>query len=143
MHNKKRRLTITYLVKNQDGAVVASNEKDGELISYTEGAEEIVRGLEVFLMDKEKGFCGTVTVAAEDAFGIHDPETVIVAQPHHFDDSDVKVGDEVMGSDEYEGIVFRVVKMDSEGVTLDANHPLAGMDLTYEVEVIQVQEVLV
>ena len=109
-------------------------------IALTIGAGELFPQLEEALIGMAPGERKTITIAAEDAFGEYDEERVFtVPRTELPDDLDPEVGEELVLADENdEEIGVTVVEADAESVTFDANHPLAGEDLTYEVELLEI-----
>lgn len=82
----------------------------------------------------------TVVIPAEDAFGEYDQERVFSVERNMFpDDVDPEVGQqfEIVGEDD-EGMLVTVVEIDKENVSLDSNHPLAGEELTYDFELVEI-----
>ena len=124
-------------------------EKTEEAESYLHGAEEIVPGLERALEGKEAGETVRVTLEPADAFGEYDPEGLVgVPRDELPPDAELVKGDvigvalqpedgeEVDGETELE---MMVVEVRDDEVVLDANHPLAGAVITFQVEVVSVR----
>ena len=109
-------------------------------VDLTIGAGELFPQLEEALIGMAPGETKKITIAAEDAFGEYDEERVFtVPRADLPDDLDPAVGDElVLSGDDDEELGVVVVEATAEGVTFDANHPLAGEDLTYEVELLAI-----
>lgn len=102
------------------------------------GAGEFFPGVESALVGMSVGDKKTVTLDADDAFGEYDDEQVMSLPRSEFpDDLDPKVGDTLeLTDDDGEGLVVTVTDVADGEVILDANHPLAGEELTFEVELI-------
>ncbi|HEY6006888.1 MAG TPA: peptidylprolyl isomerase [Geobacteraceae bacterium] len=109
-------------------------------VDLTIGAGELFPQLEEALIGMAAGETKKITIAAEDAFGEYDEERVFtVPRADLPDDLDPAVGDElVLSGDDDEEIGVVVVEATPESITFDANHPLAGEDLTYEVELLAI-----
>jgi len=104
------------------------------------GAEAFFPQVEEALVGMSTGDKKTITVKSADAFGEYDVEQVSAVPRDQFpDDITPAVGDnfELM-SDDGEGMVVTVIEVSDAEVTLDANHPLAGEDLTFEVELVEI-----
>lgn len=109
-------------------------------VDLTIGAGELFPQLEEALIGMAAGETKKITIAAEDAFGEYDEERVFtVPRADLPDDLDPAVGDElVLSGDDDEELGVVVVEATPESITFDANHPLAGEDLTYEVELLAI-----
>ena len=81
-----------------------------------------------------------ITIKTADAFGEYDAEQVSVVSRDQFpDDIDPQVGDSFeLVNDDGEDMVVTVIEVNDKEITLDANHPLAGEDLTFELELIEI-----
>lgn len=132
------RLAYTLTV---DGEKVDSSEERGPL-EYTQGAGEIIPGLERQLAGLRSGDRRTVTVEPEEAYGRVDPEAFVAVPRERFaPDVELKAGETVFSRNE-EGQVFgaRIHEVGDEEVTLDLNHPLAGKTLRFDVEILEVND---
>lgn len=136
------RVVLDYALRDESGAVLdASESEGGEPIVYVHGYGMIVPGLEAGLEGLRAGDGKTIVVAPEAGFGEHDPELVLeldrtdVPRP-----KDVAEGDEFIAeSPEGDEVIMRVIEVVDDAVVVDANHPLAGMTLHYEVKVREVR----
>ena len=89
----------------------------------------------------EPGDSSRVELAAEDAYGTHDPDAVIRASRDQFpEDLVVEPGLEVAARGPDSVVTFRVLEVDEGGAVLDGNHPLAGRTLHFDVQVVGVRE---
>lgn len=132
-------VSIHYTGTLADGSTFDSSE-GREPLSFTMGEGQIIPGLEAALSGMTVGESKTVTIAAEDAYGPHNPQAMQEVPresvPEHIP-LDPGTQLQVQTPD---GQALPVVVSDvtEETVTLDANHPLAGQDLTFAVEVVAV-----
>lgn len=118
-----------------DGKVADTSAGRGPL-EYTHGAGQIIPGLEEELLGMNVGDKKTVQVKAEKAYGPVLEEAIRRVPKEAIGSADqLKVGDMVGASNE--GHTFRAVvkEITDKEVVLDFNHPLAGKDLTFEVEI--------
>lgn len=128
-----------YTGKLEDGTVFDTS-LGGEPLEFTIGEGEIIPGFEEAVIGMQPGESKTVTVPSERAFGPHRDELVVEVgrdqfPPHLYPE----VGQEYqMRQPDGHMIPVRVVEVSEETVTLDANHPLAGKDLTFEVQLLEV-----
>lgn len=109
-------------------------------MELTIGAGEFFPQIEEALVGMAAGDKKTVVIPAEDAFGEYDEEKVFTVPRGDLpDDLKPAVGDElVLSDDNDESIGVTVVEVSNESITFDANHPLAGEDLTFEVELVEI-----
>jgi FKBP-type peptidyl-prolyl cis-trans isomerase SlyD len=130
-------VSIDYTLTNDDGEVLDQSES-GEPLSYIHGSGQIIPGLESALVGKKAGDAFTIRVLAAEAYGEHDPELVVSAEKNQFGGGEPEVGMRVQADDEGEE-VLTVTAVDGDVVTLDGNHPLAGVPLTFEIKVVSVR----
>lgn len=132
-----RAITFHYTLRDANGRVLDTSRGGGEPLNFVEGAQEIVPGLEKALVAMAVGERRDVVVPPEEAYGLREEELVqSVPRSRLPIDGDVRVGDQFMtGPDRYAPVVT-VVAVDGETVTLDANHPLAGATLHFDVELV-------
>lgn len=133
-------VTLSYTLYDEDGDVIDSTDED-EPLSYMHGYGQIVPGLERGLEGRSKGDARTVEVSAADGYGEYDPEAVFEIDRSEFPRPDeVAVGDEfVAESEDGEGIPLTVLEVKGDSCVVDANHPLAGEKLRFEVTVLDVR----
>lgn len=133
-------VTFHYKLRDPRGEVIDSS-LGGDPISFLEGAGQIVEGLEQGLRGIAAGVKATIGVPAAKAYGERDEAQVQrVLKALLPIEGDIKPGDQFRaGNDAYAPIVT-VVGVEGDELLLDANHPLAGVDLEFDVEVIEVRE---
>ncbi len=127
-------LTFHYTLTNKAGEVLDSSQGK-EPLTVVKGAGQIIPGLETELVKMAAGEKRRVEVPAASAYGPVQEDRFIKVKKDQLPSDEVKVGDQLsagMGS----GIVFVVKSIEGDEVTLDGNHPLAGQDLTFDVEVL-------
>jgi FKBP-type peptidyl-prolyl cis-trans isomerase SlyD len=129
-------VTVEYVLKDDDGDILdSSSAEDGEPIEYVHGYGMLVPGLEAALVGLKTGDKKQITVSAEEGYGDRDEELMLEIERSEFPDG-VQPGDEfVATSPDGDEVVLNVVEVNDDGVLVDANHPLAGMTLHYEIEV--------
>ena len=129
---------FNYTLKDDSGTVIDSS-KDGPL-EYRHGRGKLVRGLEKELDGKSVGWKGSVRVSKADGYGEYEPRMVFGVPPTKFGKKAPAIGD-LVGVPNPQGGQFqaRVIRKSGDEVTLDANHPLAGMELTWDVEIVSVR----
>jgi peptidylprolyl isomerase len=104
------------------------------------GAEEFFPQIEEALVGMSPGDKKTLTILAADAFGAYDVEMISTVPRSQFPaEITPMIGDDLeLVNDDDESMIVTVIELDDVEVTLDANHPLAGEDLTFEVELVEV-----
>lgn len=131
-------VTMHYTVATTDGTQIDSS-RDGEPMVHLQGSQYLIQGLEDALNDKVKGDIFVTEVKPEDAYGERHEQLVQNVPKAMFGDNEVKVGMTFRAStDEGEQTVMIVDETEDE-VVVDGNHPLAGMDLTFDVEILDVR----
>jgi FKBP-type peptidyl-prolyl cis-trans isomerase SlyD len=134
-------VTMHYKLTDNEGNVLDSSE-GSEPLTYLHGAGNIIPGLEKALVGRVEGDTQQVTVEPAEAYGEVMPElmqTVDKAAFQGVDSVEVGMSFEAQTSD---GSVQHIVvtKVDGNQVTVDANHPLAGVVLNFDVEIVSVRE---
>ena len=133
-------VSVHYRLTGDDGALLDSSEGQEPLI-YLHGYEGLLPGLERGLEGLEAGQKSRVDLLAAEAYGPHDPEAVIHASRDQFpEDLELKPGLEVAARSDEGTITFRVLEVNDSGAVLDGNHPLAGRNLHFEVDVLEVRD---
>ena len=128
-------VTFHYTLRDTRGRLLDTSQ-GGQPISYLEGTGQIIDGLEADLLTAVAGEKRTVTVAAAKAYGEHDARLVQKISRQVIPAEEIKVGDTFQtGPDRHDPIVT-IMAIEGDEVTLDANHPLAGEDLVFDVEVV-------
>lgn len=131
-------VTIDYKLTDPSGQVLDSSE-DSEPLTYLHGSGVIVPGLEKALAGKQPGDAVSVTVGPEEAYGARDEDLVQSMPRNKFPEGDVEIGMQFRAEEDDDAITFTVVGLDDTTVTIDANHPLAGLTLAFDVKVVEVR----
>lgn len=126
-------------LKNKLGRVIGQSfARDVHTHVPSESAP--LRGLAEGLQDLKGGEKRRIVVSADRAYGFYDPAKVRVVSRESFDGQPMRVGENVMV--EGDPARYRVTHLKGDEITLDANHPLAGQDLIFEIETLQVRDAL-
>ncbi len=136
--NQGSQVKINYKGTLQDGTVF-DQSKEGEPLEFTIGEGKIIPGLEKAVAEMEVGENKTVEVPSDEAYGPHREELVgKIPRDRLPDEINPEVGQMLrVGQQEGETMVVQVVEVTDDEVALDGNHPLAGHDLTFEVELLE------
>lgn len=135
----KNVVTFHYTLRDPAGRVLDTSA-GGDPIVYLEGAGQIIDGLDEQLRNVPVGTKTCVQVPAARAYGERDSNQVRQVRRAQLPvDGELKIGDQFQaGADRFAPVVT-VVAIAEDHVTLDANHPLAGVDLTFDVEIVAVR----
>ena len=136
-------VTVDYELRDEDGDMLeASADEGGEPIRYVHGYGMLVPGLEAALAGLREGDEREVVVPADAGYGEYDEGLLLeVGRDELPDPAGVKLGDEFIAeSPDGDEIAMSVVEIGEKQVVVDANHPLAGMTLRYQVKVLDVRE---
>jgi FKBP-type peptidyl-prolyl cis-trans isomerase SlyD len=105
-----------------------------------EGSGQIIPGLERQIVSLKQGDKKKIEVPAIEAYGVRDKTKIIRVPLEQLPSKTVKVGDRFSGGQDAHAPVFVVTEVSATEATLDCNHPLAGVDLTFDVEVTSARE---
>lgn len=124
---------VHYTGRLDDGTVFDSSE-GREPLEFVAGSEALIGGMAKSVVGMRPGEKRTIRLEPEEAYGAYRPE--LAAQvPRAQLPEDVEVGDELTARTGDNEFRVRVTEMGEEQATVDANHPLAGQALTFELEV--------
>jgi FKBP-type peptidyl-prolyl cis-trans isomerase SlyD len=133
---------IHYTLRDAEGQILDSSEGRDPL-AYIQGIGNLIPGLERELEGKTTGDKVKAVIAPADAYGEYDEQMVHLVPLSGFqsgDGEELQVGMQVQ-IDTGEGhAVAMVTNIDGDDVTLDLNHPLAGAELHFDVEIVSVRE---
>jgi len=136
------RITFHYTLRDPLGRIIDTSV-GGDPVSFVPGQGQIIDGLDEALRGLAPGAKPKVRVPAARAYGERDPAQIqTVARAALPVDGALRVGDTFRAGDDAQAPVVTVVGVDGESVRLDANHPLAGVDLTFDVEIVSVCEAI-
>jgi FKBP-type peptidyl-prolyl cis-trans isomerase SlyD len=133
-------VAFDYTLTDDDGQVLDSSE-GREPLSYLHGAGGIIPGLERELDGKQVGDQLQVAVAPEDGYGRRNEALQQEVPRDQFDGiEDLAPGMQFRVDSSVGPMVITVVEIAEDAVTVDGNHPLAGVNLNFAVSVREVRE---
>lgn len=133
-------VTINYTLTETGGEILEKTEK-GEPVTYLQGLEMMLPALEEALEGKVPGDKVKVDLKKDDAFGERTDELVIKIPVEDFEDPDkLSEGDEIIVGNGEEEALMVIIDIAEKEITLDGNHPYAGKDVSFEIEVIEVHK---
>ena len=136
---KGDKVKIHYTGRLQDGSVFdSSNGRDP--LQFNIGSGQVIQGFDEAVIGMRVGDSKTVEIPCKKAYGERNPSMVMEVDRKHVPAGlDPVVGQKLeLGSPGGEIIKVTVIKVDDKNITLDANPPLAGEDLTFDIELVEV-----
>lgn len=128
-----------YTLTDDQGQVIDSSA-GREPLTYLHGSGEIVPGLEKEMAGRKVGDVFTVRVAAEEGYGVHHAELMQEVPKAAFQGvEDIHPGMQFQGRGPQGEINVTVAKVEGDTVYIDGNHPLAGQNLNFAIEVTDVR----
>jgi len=128
---------VNYVGRFEDGSVFDSSEGNSPL-EFTVGAEQVIAGFDKAVIGLKPGESCKVVVPPEEGYGEHVAEMVAEIErkqiPNH---EELLLGSMLEVSlEDGQSFEVQVVELSDETVVLDGNHPLAGKELHFEIEVL-------
>ncbi|KJV05916.1 FKBP-type peptidyl-prolyl cis-trans isomerase [Methylocucumis oryzae] len=135
----KMAVSIHYTLTNDEGEVIDSSDGNEPLV-YLHGYGNIISGLEAALTDKAVGDKLNVRIEPEDAYGLFYEDRIQVIPRAMFEGiNELAVGMQFHADVSSGPGVVTIVDIDGDDITIDGNHPLAGVPLTFAVEIIDIR----
>ena len=136
----KKVYTINYWLKNALGEVVDTSE-GGQPMSFVEGSAQVIQGIQKAVLGRSVGDLIEATIPPQLAYGEHIPDLVTKMPLSAFDGvDDILVGMKFQTNTGGEAKVVKVVDVKADGVMVDANHPLAGITLVFDLELLDIKD---
>ena len=130
---------VHYTGTLRDGSTFDSS-RDREPLRFTLGAGQVVAGFDAAVTGMVPGETKVVTLSPDDAYGSHRQELVVRVPREHIPPSlDVRVGQRLHVGRGGDAFAATVRAVHDDHVVLDANHPLAGEELTFELELVAIE----
>jgi len=137
--NQDSQVSLHYRISLPDGTELESSFGDEEL-TFTMGENTLTEGMELCLLNLSAGDKQTITLTPEQTYGQRDPDNIHELNTADFPNEikpekgqviafDTPAGDDINGV---------IVEVNADKVAVDFNHPLAGNNLVFEVEILQV-----
>ena len=133
-------VTLHYTLTDNEGTVIDKSD-DGSFL-YLHGASNIIPGLENALTGKKSGEELKVTVEPEEAYGQRDDARLESVPREMFpEDTEIEAGMQFHAEGpEGQMITVTVAGVEGDTVTIDANHPLAGVQLNFDVKIVDIRD---
>ena len=139
--NEGDEVQVHYTGKLEDGTIFDSSE-DGEPLSFTIGENRVIPGFEQAVTGMEPGDTKTAEVEPEQAYGEHREDMVMEMERDQIPgEVDPEVGQQLqLRLENGQTVPVLITALGEDTVTIDANHPLAGRKLIFDIEVVDVAE---
>lgn len=133
-------VTMNYTLKDSDGNIIQTT-KDNSPFSYLSGSNQILPKLEHEVESMIIGSKKIVKLNSSEAYGDYDENATQIVNKNDFPkDVNIETGMEfMMNSPDGKKISFNIKSIIEDEITIDFNHPLAGMDLEFEVELLDIR----
>jgi len=129
---------VHYTGTLSDGSVFDSSEGRDPL-EFKVGAGQVIPGFDAAIQTMDVGSCRTVTIPSAEAYGDVQPEQRGLVPHDRLPDGLMpEIGQTLEFRTPQGALPVRIIEIQSEGIVVDANHPLAGQDLTFELTVVEV-----
>jgi len=138
--SKNKVVAIDYTLTDKDGNLIDSSKNHGPLM-YIQGIGNLIPGLEKELEGKAKGDKVNAVIAPKDAYGERNESLCQEVPRAQFENAaEIEVGMQFEVDTDQGGLVVTVTKVSDQTVTVDGNHPLAGIELHFDVMVKDIRE---
>lgn len=130
---------VHYTGTLEDGTMFDTSA-EREPLKFTVGGGEVIAGFDTAVIDMSIGDKKVTVIPAEEAYGEHSKDLVTDVDRERFPaDMELEIGQQLqVGLQDGNQAVVMVVDLSDTSVTLDANHPLAGQQLTFEIELVAI-----
>lgn len=130
---------VNYTGRFEDGEIFDSSE-GSEPLEFKLGGDQVIPGFEKAVLGMNTGDKKNVTIGPDDAYGEHYDALVLVMPRENFpQDIAPEIGMHLHLVDEnQQSMPVMVTEITDDTITLDANHPLAGMPLVFEIELLEI-----
>lgn len=133
-------VSFVYSVFEQGKTEAVDQIDPDEPVEYVHGYGQVLPVLEKAMLGRKAGEKLTIEAGPEDAFGSHEAEGLFEVDREGLEVEDPKVGDELHAKDgEGHVLVLRVLELRDDTIVVDANHPLAGKSVRFELEIVSVR----
>lgn len=131
---------VHYTGTLEDGSVFDTS-LEREPLEFTLGQGQLIRGFEQAVVGMRVGESKTVNIPADQAYGPYNNELISVIERDKLPENlDPEVGQQLQAQQSDGQIrIVTVIDVSETSITVDANHPLAGKDLTFEIELVEIQ----
>ena len=131
-------VTVNYTGRLEDGTIFDSSLNEGrEPLTAVLGEGKLIKGFESGLIDMTEGEKKTVEIESDDAYGPYRDEMVTDIPKTQVPEG-VQAGETLQGMSPQGPVMVRILEVNEDTVKIDANHPLAGQKLIFDLEVVSI-----
>ena len=134
-----RVIAFNYVLKNAQGDLLDKSEPS-QPMPFMEGMQQILPALEAVMVKMSEGDKQNVSLAAKDAYGEFKAEMIMEVPKEELAHIKLELGSHLQLQLEKQVKVVKVAKIGDTHITLDGNHPLAGVDLNFDVEIVLIRQ---
>jgi FKBP-type peptidyl-prolyl cis-trans isomerase SlyD len=132
-------VSIHYTLRDNSGNIIDSSD-GGAPLTYIQGIGNLIPGMEEGLEGRKQGEKFDIKVSPEKGYGTRNDQLIQKVPRSAFGQQELKAGMQFQAQGEQGGTqIVTITEVGSESVTVDGNHPLAGVDLSFAVEVMSVR----
>jgi len=134
------KVKVHYTGTLKDGTIFDDSKKRGEGLEFNIDDGKLLKGFNNAVKELEVGGTAKIALTAEEAYGKYIDEAVITVQKSEFPkEMKFEMKGFVQGQDNQgRPVQGQIVKIEEESINLDMNHPLAGEDLNFEIELVEI-----
>ncbi|MCU0442548.1 MAG: peptidylprolyl isomerase [Bacteroidia bacterium] len=131
-------VSIHYTLTDNNGSVLDSSA-GRQPLTYLQGVGQLIPGMEEGLEGKSAGEKLSLKISPEKGYGIKDEKLVQQVPMSAFGGQEVKAGMQFEAGNDQQRYIVTITNVENETVTVDGNHPLAGVELNFDVELLSVR----
>jgi FKBP-type peptidyl-prolyl cis-trans isomerase 2 len=132
------KVKVHYTGRLEDGTIFDTSIAEGrEPLEVELGLGQLIKGFESGLIDMVEGDKKTIELSVEDSYGEPNPDFINEVPKANVPEG-IQVGESLQGNGPQGPVNVQVIAVNEETVTLDANHPLAGKKLIFDLEVVSI-----
>lgn len=142
MSNENKRVKVHYTGTLNDGTKFDSSYDRGEPLAFVCGAGMMIKGFDEAVKEMEVGDIKDIHLMPEEAYGMPDPEAIFDVEISQLPGAEgLEVGEQVYLSNALgQPFPVKVLKKDDKMITFDANHEMAGKELNFKIELVEVED---
>ena len=136
---KGDKVQVHYTGRLGDGSEFDSS-KDREPLEFEVGSQQVIKGFEEAVVGLKEGDSKTVEISSNEAYGPRMDEMVLKVEKSKLpEDFTPQMGQQLqLPQENGQNVIVTVTEITDDHIELDANHPLAGKDLTFDIEVVKI-----
>lgn len=129
-------VTVNYTGRLEDGTIFDSSLMEGrQPLTSVLGQNQLIAGFENGLIDMSEGDKKTIEIEPEQAYGHYSEEMITTIEKTQVPEG-IQVGETLQGNSSRGPIIVKVIEVGDDYVKIDANHPLSGQKLIFDLEVV-------